>query len=57
MWDDYDLLIPHCQRACEAEVHHCGTAATHVRGLRWFGNDLVNAAATLAGALLAAALA
>jgi uncharacterized protein (TIGR00297 family) len=48
---------PRCQRDCEAEVHHCGTPAAHVRGLRWFGNDLVNAVATLAGALIGAALA
>ncbi|MFT3772367.1 MAG: DUF92 domain-containing protein [Minicystis sp.] len=48
---------PRCQRECEAEVHHCGTTAAHVSGLRWFGNDLVNAAATLAGALIGAALA
>jgi uncharacterized protein (TIGR00297 family) len=45
-----------CARDCEAAVHHCGTPARHVRGLRAFGNDAVNLAATLAGALVAASL-
>lgn len=44
-----------CQRDCEAETHHCGAAAAHVRGLRWLGNDIVNAVATLFGALVAVA--
>lgn len=48
---------PACRRDCEADVHHCGTPAEHVRGARWFDNDLVNAAATVAGAALGAALA
>lgn len=47
---------PACARACEAERHRCGAAAVHVRGWRWFGNDAVNLCATLAGALLGAAL-
>jgi uncharacterized protein (TIGR00297 family) len=47
---------PVCDRASESEEHHCGTVASHVRGLSWFGNDAVNAAATLLGALLGAAL-
>lgn len=47
---------PACARPCEAARHTCGGAATHVRGLRWFGNDAVNLGATLAGALLGAAL-
>ncbi|MBL9105289.1 MAG: DUF92 domain-containing protein [Myxococcales bacterium] len=47
---------PACARACEASPHACGAIAAHVRGLRWFGNDAVNLAATLAGALLGAGL-
>ena len=46
-----------CARECEARQHHCGAAAERVRGMRGFDNDLVNFTATLAGAILAAALA
>ncbi len=47
---------PACARACEAARHTCGSAAMHVRGARWFGNDAVNLCATMAGASLGAAL-
>jgi uncharacterized protein (TIGR00297 family) len=45
-----------CARDTEGELHHCGNRAEHVRGLRGFGNDLVNVTATLAGALIAIAI-
>jgi hypothetical protein len=45
-----------CARDCEAERHHCGAAAERRRGIVGFGNDMVNFTATLAGALVAAAL-
>jgi len=45
-----------CARDCESAVHHCGAAAERVRGIPGFGNDLVNLSATLAGALVGAAL-
>jgi uncharacterized protein (TIGR00297 family) len=48
---------PACDRACEGKIHHCGATARHVRGFSWFDNDLVNAAATLIGALVAVAIA
>jgi uncharacterized protein (TIGR00297 family) len=48
---------PACERMCEIDPHTCGTAAPLVRGIRGFSNDLVNAAATLTGALVAGALA
>lgn len=47
---------PACQRECELDLHGCGTRTTHHRGLRGFGNDAVNFAATTAGALIAAAV-
>jgi uncharacterized protein (TIGR00297 family) len=47
---------PACALACETNPHRCGTTTTLRRGLRWFGNDAVNFAATLSGALLAGAL-
>lgn len=45
-----------CDRASEGERHHCGATARHVKGVRWFDNDVVNGVATLIGALLGAAL-
>lgn len=47
---------PRCDRDCETDPHVCGTPTQLVRGARWFGNDGVNFAATLTGALVAAAL-
>ena len=44
-----------CARETESARHHCGARAEHRRGLRGFGNDAVNAAATLLGALCAVA--
>jgi len=44
---------PVCLRATERELHLCGTPTVPLRGLGWFGNDAVNVAATLAGALVA----
>ena len=46
-----------CKRDCETDPHECGTATVARRGLAWFGNDLVNLAATLTGALVAGAIA
>lgn len=48
---------PRCTVSCEGRRHHCGAATTHVRGLLWFDNDLVNLGATLAGALSGALIA
>jgi len=45
-----------CARECESPRHHCGADAERRRGVIGFGNDLVNFTATLAGALVAAAL-
>jgi uncharacterized protein (TIGR00297 family) len=41
---------PACDRACETDPHVCGSPTRLVRGAGWFSNDLVNFAATLAGA-------
>lgn len=46
-----------CGRTCETDPHACGDPTRLVRGLGWFTNDLVNLAATLAGAAVAATLA
>jgi uncharacterized protein (TIGR00297 family) len=48
---------PACERACETDPHACGTPTERRRGLAWMSNDAVNAAATLAGAVIAALLA
>lgn len=44
-----------CARECEAPTHSCGAAAERARGVVGFGNDAVNFAATLFGAILGAA--
>jgi uncharacterized protein (TIGR00297 family) len=46
-----------CAREAESELHHCGTRCARVGGMRGFGNDAVNAAATVAAAATAALLA
>ncbi len=48
---------PTCDRDCETDPHECGSATVSRRGLDWFGNDTVNLAATLTGALVAGMLA
>lgn len=48
---------PACARTCETDPHVCGTPTMLVRGIRGFSNDLVNFAATLAGAVAAFAAA
>jgi uncharacterized protein (TIGR00297 family) len=48
---------PRCARACETDPHVCGTATTLRRGFGWLGNDAINLAATLCGALIAGAIA
>ena len=47
---------PACERDCETNPHVCGTPTALRRGLSWFDNDAVNGAASLCGALVAAAL-
>ncbi len=44
---------PTCQRECETNPHVCGTPTQIRRGVRWFDNDAVNFAATIAGAVVA----
>lgn len=46
-----------CKRATEREPHVCGANTTPLRGLSWFGNDAVNASATIVGAVVAFAFA
>ena len=48
---------PACARDCETDPHDCGTPTVAQRGAAWFGNDAVNLAATLTGALVAGLLA
>lgn len=47
---------PRCERACETDPHACSTATIRKRGVEWLGNDAVNFAATLSGALVAGIL-
>jgi uncharacterized protein (TIGR00297 family) len=43
---------PRCQTETERRVHRCGASTAFRRGWRWMDNDVVNAASTLAGALV-----
>ena len=45
-----------CGKETERRVHRCGTETRRLRGWRWLGNDLVNFAASAAGALVAGGL-
>jgi uncharacterized protein (TIGR00297 family) len=45
-----------CHRETEHPVHRCGTPTRPLRGHRWCDNDVVNALATAAGALVAIAM-
>jgi len=47
---------PSCERTCETNPHSCGTPTIRVRGIPGFSNDLVNAAATLTGGVVAFAV-
>lgn len=47
---------PRCDLPTERRVHACGTETVLVRGWSIVNNDLVNVAAALAGAMIAAAL-
>lgn len=47
---------PQCDRATERRVHDCGTTTELSGGVPWVDNDLVNLAATIVGAVVAAAL-
>jgi uncharacterized protein (TIGR00297 family) len=46
-----------CQADTEQHRHDCGQATQHVGGVRWLDNDLVNLAATVIGAAVAALVA
>jgi uncharacterized protein (TIGR00297 family) len=46
-----------CQAPTERHVHSCGTPTTEAGGLPWLGNDAVNVAATITGALVGLATA
>lgn len=45
-----------CEKETERRVHHCGAETRLLRGWRWLSNDLVNFAASVVGALVAAAI-
>lgn len=46
-------FCPHCDKETERHpLHTCGKSTTHLRGLIWMNNDLVNVGCALAGALL-----
>jgi uncharacterized protein (TIGR00297 family) len=44
---------PRCASECETRRHRCGAATVLRRGLSWIGNDAINFAATLCGAIVA----
>ena len=44
---------PQCNKETERHpLHKCGTTTTHLRGLVWLNNDLVNLGCALAGSIL-----
>jgi uncharacterized protein (TIGR00297 family) len=45
----------HCKEYTERRVHPCSYRTVHVAGYRWITNDIVNTAATFAGAAAAVA--
>jgi uncharacterized protein (TIGR00297 family) len=45
-------VCPRCEKPTESRLHRCGTTTTLARGVPWITNDLVNLAATAAGALV-----
>ncbi len=45
-----------CRKETERQVHRCGAETRLLRGYRWLGNDLVNLAASVVGALVAAGI-
>ena len=47
---------PRCQKATESRLHRCGTRTQLRRGFAIISNDLVNLAATLVGAVVAATI-
>ncbi|HYP41613.1 MAG TPA: DUF92 domain-containing protein, partial [Chloroflexia bacterium] len=47
---------PRCDKPTESRVHRCGTPTRLVRGVVWVNNDLVNASATITGAVVAGLL-
>ncbi len=50
-------FCPGCQQETERHpAHTCGHTTRHLRGWRWLNNDVVNAAATAMGALIAVLL-
>ncbi len=49
-------LCPRCRVETERVVHRCGYQTTHIRGWRWFNNDLVNFANALLGAIVGSLL-
>ena len=46
---------PHCEQDTESRIHRCGTKAHLTKGIEGVSNDVVNFAATFAGALIGAA--
>jgi uncharacterized membrane protein len=48
---------PACEKETERHPRHlCGAETTQIRGWRWFNNDWVNFACSLAGAILSVIL-
>ncbi|HVD59419.1 MAG TPA: DUF92 domain-containing protein, partial [Gemmatimonadaceae bacterium] len=45
-----------CQKVTERLVHTCGTITRPHGGIRWIGNDAVNAIASIAGAIAGLAI-
>jgi uncharacterized membrane protein len=55
-WWQERRICPHCDRATEQRIHHCGTPTRPQGGVRWLSNDVVNLLCTLLAALLAVLL-
>ena len=45
-----------CEEETERTQHSCGLRTTHLRGVRWLDNDVVNSVSSVCGALVATAV-
>lgn len=52
-WVQRRRWCPTCRASTEQRVHPCGTPTQRAGGWAWLGNDAVNTACTLVGAILA----
>lgn len=50
-------VCENCETSTESATHRCGSRTTHVRGLYWVNNDVVNLLCSVVGATVAGSMA